>query len=124
MSETTTTTPMIDQITRLASQTADTMAYRAAWMLLDAIRDYHSQSQRAVEYAGYVKDAMDRVIKHVEDGQRVFNSDVVSWQNNLAEAVAARQAAADRIRELTWVLVLDEDDPDALWAEIEAGVQP
>jgi hypothetical protein len=43
--------------------------------------------------------------------------------DNLAKKVGIRQEAANNINNLSYMLSIDGDDFDALWNEIEAGIQ-
>ena len=93
---------------------------RAAMMFQHAVWNYQSASQQVTEFAGYVKESMERIINAVENARRVYGSDVTSWHGRLTEAVAERQAAADKITEMSYLLGLDDDTREAMWVEIES----
>lgn len=96
---------------------------RAAMMLAHAIWNYQSASQQVTEFAGYVKKSMETIIGTVADGQRIYGNEVASWHGRLTEAVAERQAAADKITEMSYLLGLDDDTRKAMWVEIESEVK-
>ena len=96
---------------------------RAARMLTHAIWNYQSASQQVTEFAGYVKKSMETIIGTVADGQRIYGNEVASWHGRLTEAVAERQAAADKITEMSYLLGLDDNTREAMWVEIESEVK-
>ena len=93
---------------------------RAAMVLQHAIWNYQSASQQVTEFAGYVKKSMETIIGTVANGQRIYGNEVASWHGRLTEAVAERQAAADKITEMSHLLGLDDDTRKAMWVEIES----
>lgn len=123
MSNTTTTTDtaVIAEIRELAAGDLETLTAKTAELLLAAIRQYRNQTSQVLSFANDVRSDMERVAEKVEAGYRVYSSDIEGWHGRLAESVAKRQLAADAIVEYCWMLDINGDRCDALWAEIEEG---
>ena len=115
-----TTSTILDTI--LDTNPENVAEHRAALMLQHAIWNYQTASQQVIEFAGYVKESMERIITIVEHAHRVYSSDITSWHGRLTEAVAERQVAADKITEMSYLLGVDDDTREAMWVEIERKV--
>jgi hypothetical protein len=118
MSNTTTTTPMIDSIKKRRAE-GNRLEESVAGQLVRSIRDYQQAGVSILAEAGWLERQLVGVRARVLDGSMI----TACALDNLAKKVGIRQEAANNINNLSYMLSIDGDDFDALWNEIEAGIQ-
>lgn len=120
MSNTTTTTatPQIDAI-REFRENGNRMEEHVAGNMLRAIREYQHNGIEIIAETRWVERQMAGVRARVLDGNRI---DPNSF-DVLAKKAVIRQEKASQICDLAYMLSIDGNDYDALWNEIEAGIQ-
>lgn len=120
MSNTTTitTTPQIDAIKKRRAE-GNRMEESVAGQMVRAIREYQHNGIEIVAETRWVERQMAGVRARVLDGNRI---DPNSF-DVLAKKAVIRQEKANQICDLAYMLSIDGNDYDALWNEIEAGIQ-
>ena len=118
MSNTTTTTPMIDSIKKRRAE-GNRLEESVAGQLVRSIRDYQQAGVSILAEADWLERQLAGVRARVLDGSMI----TACALDNLAKKVGIRQEAANNINNLSYMLSIDGDDFDALWNEIEAGIQ-
>lgn len=115
---TTTATPQIDAIKKYRAE-GNRMEEHVAGNMLRAIRDYRFASVRLWSQTTQVQRDACSIRDRILDGNRIdFDS-----MDRIAEYVAKRQAAAEQIVDLAYMLSIDGAEYDALWDEIEAAIR-
>ena len=115
---TTTTTPIIDFIKKRRAE-GNRLEESVAGQLVRSIRDYQQAGVSILAEAGWLERQLVGVRARVLDGSMI----TACALDNLAKKVGIRQEAANNINNLSYMLSIDGDDFDALWNEIEAGIQ-
>ena len=118
MSNTTTTTPMIDSIRKRRAE-GTFLEENVCAQLLMQVRKYRDLTSDAISETRWVEKQMVGVRARLVDGHRV-PSQSLSRLETLCEE---RQLCADKIRENAFLLELTVDDLDALFDEIEAEIR-
>ena len=118
MSTTTTTTPQIDAIKKRRAE-GNRMEESIAGQMVRAIRDYQQAGASVLAEADWLERQLVGIRARVADGSLI----TACALDDLAKKVERRQAAADKINDLSYVLSIDADDFEALWDEIEAQIR-
>ena len=118
MSNNTTTTPQIDAIKKRRAE-GNRMEESVAGQMVRAIREYQHNGIEIIANTRWVERQMAEVRARVLDGNRI---DPHSFDLLVKKAVI-RQEKANQICDLAYMLSIDGNDYDALWSEIEAGIQ-
>jgi hypothetical protein len=120
MSNTTTTaTPQIDAIKKRRALAKSRMEESIAGQMVRAIREYQQAGISILAESDWLERQLAGVRARVLDGSLI----TACALDDLAKKVGIRQAAADKINDLSYLLSIDGDDFEALWNEIEAQIR-